>query len=114
MSFGQTIDNRLAVYGTLAPGQPNHHVIAGAGGAWLDGAVRGRLQTGDRGSALGFPGLIPDLSADVVPVKLLVSDGLPSHWAALDEFEGADYARVPIKVDVGGTMVDAWVYALRA
>jgi hypothetical protein len=26
----------LAVYGTLAPGQPNHHVVAPLGGEWTE------------------------------------------------------------------------------
>lgn len=113
MSFGGSVDNRLAVYGTLAPGQPNHHVIADAGGTWLDGTVRGHRKIGGWGSAAGFPGLIPDAAADPVPVKLLVSDGLPSHLARLDEFEGTEYARVRIPVDVHGTTVEAWIYALK-
>ena len=33
----------LAVYGTLAPGQPNHHVVAPLGGEWTDGLVEGHL-----------------------------------------------------------------------
>ena len=50
----------LAVYGTLAPGQPNHHVLAPLGGGWTDGLIEGDLlpmgwarTLAIRGSALG-------------------------------------------------------------
>src|SRR5829696_8736172 len=33
----------LAVYGTLAPGRPNHHVLAPLGGEWTDGLIEGDL-----------------------------------------------------------------------
>jgi gamma-glutamylcyclotransferase (GGCT)/AIG2-like uncharacterized protein YtfP len=32
---------RLAVYGTLASGQPNHHLLADLGAQWIEGRVRG-------------------------------------------------------------------------
>ena len=28
-------DHRLAVYGSLAPGRPNHHHVAALGGRWF-------------------------------------------------------------------------------
>jgi gamma-glutamylcyclotransferase (GGCT)/AIG2-like uncharacterized protein YtfP len=34
---------RLAVYGSLAPGQANHHQLAGLAGEWRSGVVRGWL-----------------------------------------------------------------------
>src|SRR3954452_19168242 len=33
----------LAVYGTLAPGEPNYHVVAPLGGEWTSGFVEGDL-----------------------------------------------------------------------
>ena len=38
-----TTSHRLAVYGTLAPGQPNHHIVAPLGGEWGPGLVEGDL-----------------------------------------------------------------------
>ena len=38
-----TAEHRLAVYGTLAPGEPNHHQMDGMTGEWIPGVVRGRL-----------------------------------------------------------------------
>jgi hypothetical protein len=33
----------LATYGTLAPGRPNHHVVAPLGGEWTEGLIEGDL-----------------------------------------------------------------------
>src|SRR5215207_10740041 len=49
----------LAVYGTLAPGQPNHHVVAPLGGGWKDGLIEGDLLPVGWGAALGYPGFRP-------------------------------------------------------
>ena len=49
----------LAVYGTLAPGQPNHHVLTPLGGEWTDGLVEGDLLPEGWGAALGYPGFRP-------------------------------------------------------
>src|SRR4028119_772405 len=48
----------LAVYGTLAPGQLNHHVLAPLGGAWMDGLIEGgRVPVGRRaGGGSGWRG----------------------------------------------------------
>ena len=35
--------NRLFVYGTLAPGKPNHHVISDVAGEWENATVKGTL-----------------------------------------------------------------------
>jgi hypothetical protein len=45
---------------------------------------------------------------------MLVSPELPEHWKRLDEFEGADYARILVPVeDGGGTLIAvANIYAL--
>jgi hypothetical protein len=50
--------NHLAVYGTLAPGESNHHVIADVPGQWLEGYVHGELYERGWGSGLGYPGMI--------------------------------------------------------
>jgi hypothetical protein len=36
-------DHTLAIYGTLAPGQPNHCIVAPLGGEWAEGVVEGEL-----------------------------------------------------------------------
>jgi hypothetical protein len=35
--------HRLATYGTLGPGRPNHHQLDGFEGRWLAGQVNGML-----------------------------------------------------------------------
>ena len=49
----------LAVYGTLAPGQPNHHVVEPFEGEWTDGLIEGDLLPAGWGAALGYPGFRP-------------------------------------------------------
>ena len=46
-------------------------------------------------------------------MQVFTSDDLPAHWARLDAFEGEEYARVLIEVDLGGQAVTAQLYALR-
>lgn len=35
------MEERLFVYGTLAPGKPNEHVLAGLTGDWVAASVKG-------------------------------------------------------------------------
>ena len=106
--------HRLAVYGSLAPGQPNHSVIQNIRGEWTDGFVRGELTESGWGSGMGYPALTWDPDGDRVPVKMLVSSELPEHWRRLDEFEGAGYVRmlVPVEDEDGGLIAVANIYAL--
>lgn len=104
---------RLFVYGTLAPGRPNAHVLADVPGTWEKATVRGRLIEQGWGAALGYPGIIPSESGDEVHGFVFSSDELPAYWDRLDAFEGAGYVRVlvPARLD-SGTVVDACIYAL--
>ena len=63
----------LAVYGTLAPGRPNHHVLAPLGGEWTDGTIEGDLIPLGWGAALGYPGFRPRAGGDSVAVKVLTA-----------------------------------------
>ncbi|MFG6137418.1 gamma-glutamylcyclotransferase family protein [Halomonas sp. B23F22_10] len=105
---------RLFIYGTLGPGGPNEHVMQAIGGHWQPGRIKGRLRQAGWGAEMGFPGLVLDEAGDDIPGHVFVSDALPDHWAALDDFEGAEYQRTPVTVRLaaGGT-VEAYVYALR-
>ena len=107
-----TAEHRLATYGTLAPGRVNHHQLAGLEGTWFEGKVRGRLVQDGWGADLGYPGMIPDEVGEEIDVFVFESADLPDHWARLDAFEGAGYARIPIKVSVDGVDVWASIYCL--
>ena len=102
-------DHRLAAYGTLAPGRPNHHRLSGLAGAWRVGKVRGTLVQKGWGAALGYPALVPG-DGEEIEVHLFESADLPDHWKRLDDFEGAEYRRVPVQVRTDDGFVEAWIY----
>lgn len=106
-------EHRLAVYGSLAPGERNHHRVAHLAGTWFEGTVRGHLRDRGWGAGIGFPALIPDPAGDRVPVQVLESPALPAVWDALDAFEGGEYRRVVVTVDTEERgPLRAQVYAL--
>lgn len=102
--------DRLAVYGSLAPGRPNHHQLAGLSGRWIEGTVRGDLVEEVCGSV--YPGMVLDPDAPPVTVKVLESPDLPSHWARLDAFEGDAYQRTATLVTTSEGEIEAWIYEL--
>jgi hypothetical protein len=61
----------LAVYGTLAPGKPDHHVVTPLGGEWTDGLIEGELLPMGWGAALGYPGFRPREGGEAVAVQVL-------------------------------------------
>ncbi len=107
-----SVEHRLCVYGSLAPGKSNHHQMDGMTGTWTPGTARGHLHNAGWGTDQGFPGLTPDPAGPEVAIQLFTSADLPAHWARLDTFEGEDYRRVEIAVTVGGEVVAAYVYAV--
>ena len=105
--------SRLFVYGTLAPGRSNAHVLANVRGTWENASTRGKLLQEGWGAAAGYPGLIPEEEGPEVPGQLFTSDELGAHWARLDEFEGDGYERVLTSVKLeNGCSCQAYVYAL--
>jgi gamma-glutamylcyclotransferase (GGCT)/AIG2-like uncharacterized protein YtfP len=105
-------ETRLAVYGSLAPGRPNHHQLAGLAGEWRAGTVRGRLVEAGWGASLGFPGLRLDRNGAEILVQLFQSSDLPAHWTRLDAFEGDGYRRVATAVSTAAGEVEACIYVL--
>ncbi len=103
---------RLAVYGTLAPGRPNAHVLAELAGRWIEGTVRGHLRSDGWGAELGYPGIVLDPDGPVVDVVVLESVALCDHWRRLDEFEGPGYRRTTTTVRTADGPVDAAIYVL--
>ena len=104
------MDTRLASYGTLAPGRPNHHELAGLEGHWRNGIVKGRLVAEGWGATLGYPALMLDPSGSAVEVSLFESADLLRHWPRLDAFEGPGYRRVIARVETEDGTVEAWIY----
>ena len=108
------LTDRLFVYGTLAPGRPNAHVLAGVPGRWEPATVIGTLIPEGWGAAAGYPAIILDEQGTEVKGLLFSSDRLAEHWARLDAFEGDGYERVVTTVTLAnGNRVEAYVYALR-
>jgi len=105
-----TAEHRLATYGTLAPGRPNHHQLSALEGRWLRGRVRGTLVAMGWGTHLGFPALILDSAGEDVAVDLFESVDLPAHWSRLDAFEGSAYQRVIANVVTPEGDLEAFIY----
>src|ERR1700751_4068590 len=93
--------NRLAVYGTLAPGRENYWVLAGLKGTWSQGTVRGYLFAEGWGASQGYPAMTYDARGSEIAVQVFESDDLPRHWARIDEFEGPEYRRVVVPGSLG-------------
>jgi gamma-glutamylcyclotransferase (GGCT)/AIG2-like uncharacterized protein YtfP len=110
----EAASHRLATYGTLAPGRPNHHQLDGVKGRWSRGHVRGRLTNAGWGASLGYPALILDPDGSAIQVHVFESTDLPAHWSRLDQFEGPGYQRVLTSVHTPLGQVDAFIYALPA
>ena len=109
------MNQRLFVYGTLAPGRPNEHVLTPLGGAWQPATVKGQLEQQGWGAAMGFPGLVLDEAGEEISGFLFTSENLDSFWDTLDDFEGEQYERVLADVYLhDGSSVETYVYVLRS
>ncbi len=105
---------RLFVYGTLAPGRPNHGVLKDISGCWEKATLKGVLLDEGWGSELGCPGIVPSDAGEEVEGFVFSSSDLSKHWTMLDEYEGAGYERVSVIVTTeSGEKLKACVYALK-
>ena len=111
MSADDAVD-RLATYGSLAPGQSNHHQLDGLDGRWLEGQVYGELINAGWGAGLGYPALILDPDGPAISVQVFESTDLRDHWARLDDFEGSGYRRVVTSVSTPAGDLRAYIYVL--
>ena len=104
---------RLFVYGTLAPGRPNEHILARVPGKWEPATVTGRLVQEGWGAAEGYPAIVLDQRGGEVEGFVFSSDNLTEHWNRLDEFEGENYERVLTTAKLkDGSPVEAYIYKL--
>ena len=94
--------NALFVYGTLAPGQVNAHVLAPLSGTWTEAQISGSLHDAGWGAAHGCPGARltkNDCDSTTATSHLLStingvlfeSEDLADFWQILDDFEGTEY-----------------------
>jgi len=105
--------HRLAVYGSLAPGKKNHHMMAGMHGSWRAAVLRGSLWNEGWGAGEGFPGFLWDGTQTAVAAQVFSSPDLPHYWSRLDEFEGEEYRRILVPAEMeGGEIEICNVYAL--
>lgn len=106
--------HRLFVYGTLAPGRPNEHVLADIPGQWQPATVTGTLLQEGWGAAVGYPGIVLDEHGDEIEGLVFSSEHLAEHWQRIDEFEGEGYERVLTTAKLeDGTAVEVCIYRLR-
>ncbi len=99
--------NRLAIYGTLRRGEPNHKIIEHIAGEWVNGFVRGRIE-----EHYGFPFFVGDDQGDLIPVEVLSSSGLAGSLERIDRFEGVWYRRtlIPVYDSDGSILFIANIY----
>lgn len=86
-------DRQLVVYGTLAPGNVNHHIISDIQGYWEDCTVNGHVY-----EINGLPLFVWEPRGPSLKAQLFTSSVLPSRWKQIDEFEGYYYKRILIPV----------------
>lgn len=101
-------NQRLVVYGTLAPGEVNHHILEPIPGNWSRCVLRGAI---DRSGS--FPVFQWDPSGEALEAQLFESPELPDHWLRIDRFEGPRYKRliVPAETERGIKMANVYVAA---
>ena len=105
----------LFVYGTLMPNCPNGYVLENVVGKLLPATVRGYLKDAGWSASMGYPGIKLNDDGDTVHGFLFYSDNLINHWDFLDEFEGAEFQRVPVTVERFDEFEeDTFIYVLKA
>jgi gamma-glutamylcyclotransferase (GGCT)/AIG2-like uncharacterized protein YtfP len=84
---------RLAVYGSLARGEVNHHALSDMEGSWHDATVRGVVYHLPWVDGNVYPGIVLTESAPDVSAQIFTAPALSEHWDRLDAFEGDNYYR---------------------
>ena len=104
----------LIVYGTLAPGKPNHKVIAHIKGQWKNGIIRGELVQEGWAAEHGYNAFRHTSRENEKAIESLIffSDELEASWQMLDEFAGAHYRRLLAKYELEtGEIGVGYIYA---
>ncbi len=95
-------EEKLIVYGSLAPGGSNAFMFKGVEGSWHRCRIWGRML-----HWRGFKSFKWDPKGPEHEAWLFASAALPQIFPGLDDFEGDEYQRLVIPARVG----DAWVLA---
>ncbi len=107
-------ENNLFVYGSLALGGANQHILKPLSGTWKRGTVKGFLHNQGWGADQGFPGIELDRHGDLVQGQVFSSKGLSAYWEVLDDFEGEEYQRAVTEVSLpNGKTIKAFIYELK-
>lgn len=99
-------DSRLAVYGTLNPGEANAAVVDDIKGEWQDAEVDGRITTEH-----GFQKFTWILDSEKIPVKVLTASTMSQNFKRLDKFEGPNYRRIWVFVHTSTGLQVCNIYA---
>ena len=109
-------EHHFIIYGSLAPGSPNHNFVRNIPGEWKQGFVYGKLENKGWGADMGYKGYrqVPALEQVQIPAHFLQSTDMGHHWRRLDEFEGEGYIRqlTRFTLDNGEEGV-GYIYAVR-
>lgn len=104
--LGDRPEERLIVYGSLAPGGANNFILARLGGFWYRCSIFGHMRI-----VKGFKAFTYDpRGGKEHQAWLFVSPALPDKFPDLDDFEGEDYRRILIPVTVAGQAIWAYIY----
>lgn len=110
-------ENVLIIYGTLAPGKPNHRKVSHIRGEWKPAVIKGgKLDKRGWGAEMGFDGFTPCQAADQkdIDAMILYAGELMDNYAVLDEFEGAGYQRILARFELeNGKSGVGYIYAVR-
>jgi len=104
----------LVVYGSLAPGEANHHVISHIKGIWLKAFIKGKIIDNGWSTRTGYPEFQRtfDSGSNTIEVLAFMSEELDNYWEDIDAFEGTELynrTRISCKLE-GGQIISAFIY----
>ena len=99
-------DQKLIVYGTLAPEDVNRNILSDLQGSWENCSVHGCIE---KINGLSF--FVWQPNEPTIDLRLFTSAILPKSWLQLDQFEGSDYRRILVPIVKSDKMVVANIYA---
>ncbi len=104
----------LFIYGTLAPGRPNEHILKNVKGKWEKAFVKGKLLHQGWGAEMGFPGIVLNDTEEEIEGYIFTSNELFDKWNELDAFEGEEYARIITQARLSNNqVVESYIYSLK-